>query len=106
MCIPRLNCEFILKIKKLKSKLEAVRQDLVIHDGELDSQGIQHLSTQERLKQELKTKTEQVEKMKQKLSELKAHGELTEHGWSTVAPEKGEIKAYQNLKSAKPAEES
>ena len=87
-----------IDIKKLNSKLAAVRQDLIFHDGKLDSQRIQHLTTQERLEQELKTKSEQVDNMNQVLLDLEAHGELTEHGWETIPSEKGELQAYSKLK--------
>merc|ERR1712136_299761 len=88
-------------IKKLKSKLAEIRKDLILHDGKLDSQWIQYLTTQDRLKQELKTKSEEVEKMKQVLAELEEQGELTEHGWETIVPEKGEIRAFSQMREQK-----
>merc|ERR1712136_294156 len=88
-------------IKKLKSKLAEIRKDLILHDGKLDSQWIQYLTTQDRLKQELKTKSEEVEKMKQVLAELEDKGELTEHGWETVKPNKGEIRAFSQMREQK-----
>jgi len=84
----KINTLENIDIKKLKSKLAAIRQDLIAHDGKLDSQWKQHLTTQERLEQELKTKSEQVDNMEQVLLNLEAHGELTEHGWETIPPQK------------------
>jgi len=83
----KINTLENIDIKKLKSKLAAIRQDLIAHDGKLDSQWKQHLTTQEKLEQELKTKSEQVDNMEQVLLNLEAHGELTEHGWETIPPQ-------------------
>ena len=46
----------------------------------------------------MKTKIEQVDNMNKVLLDLEAHAKLTEHGWETILPEKGELKAYFKLK--------
>jgi len=39
--------------------------------------------------------------MKQVLAELEDKGELTEHGWETVKPNKGEIRAFSQMRDIK-----
>ena len=40
----KINTLEYIDMKKLKSKLAAIRQDLIVHHGKLDSQWIQHLT--------------------------------------------------------------
>merc|ERR1711894_186799 len=89
-----------IDVKKLETKLAETEQKLIECDSKLDSQWMQYMSRQDRLTEELKTKTQQVEEMKHVLSEVlrkKGRKGLKAFGFRTEKPQKGETKAYSQL---------